>query len=681
MLEVTLRHLIPFRFLSDQGRAALVERAVVVAHEPLRWIVRQGDAHDRRVFIVLKEHVEIVDEPSGAPLGHIEQGRYFGERAALFDTPRQFSVRAGARGATVAALEQDDFLALLADEPALAHALGNILRSRQGIFRAFDAFMAELHHGVTHQVVHFRELRQLYMALEPALHPHVKDPHTIDFEAMRYALSRLPEGMTQAFMIYLTDTLHDHLVGPSQLMRHVPTRARRRHTFEMVHGKLLIMLRDGDSDLIDLVTCLCAFATEARKLRQRIQRSNRLLALVQMAQRQEHDQDEALEALGFDAHERAELMSLWPGHALQRLHQIAMHHEDYQLQITKQLQGYNTQHAERWTHQIAQAVEQLMGSPPDALTCPVHIISSNTHSVQNCLSPYLRERADEIRRWGERHHPELLQVSWHDPSDLLYALARPWLRAHPEELDLQRDMERHVGMVTLEQTALTGLEVELIDTAALDLSRLDPTILPAPLDAHARAQRALIVNIDYAFGQQAEEIMAILLMLFGQRVRSVNVLGKAGALRGRRGDLLVATSFIEQTQDVLEPLHHVNACQIERLGARVPDRQLHVGPVLTVAGTLLQNRTLLNFYRRIWQCVGLEMEGTFYLREILKASHLGMISPEVELRFLYYVSDVPLAAGESLAGALQPGEGIPALYAITREILQGVLSPLVWPPR
>ena len=64
--------------------------------------------------------------------------------------------------------------------------------------------------------------------------------------------------------------------------------------------------------------------------------------------------------------------------------------------------------------------------------------------------------------------------------------------------------------------------------------------------------------------------------------------------------------------------------------------------MLTVAGTLLQNRIMLNFYRRIWRCVGLEMEGTYYLRQILKARSLGLMSRDVALRFLYYVSDVPL---------------------------------------
>ena len=70
----------------------------------------------------------------------------------------------------------------------------------------------------------------------------------------------------------------------------------------------------------------------------------------------------------------------------------------------------------------------------------------------------------------------------------------------------------------------------------------------------------------------------------------------------------------------------------------------------------------------------LEMEGTYYLRELKKAMHLGVIPNDIDMRFVYYISDVPLATGESLAGAMLPEEGIPPLYAITREILASVIK-------
>ena len=299
----------------------------------------------------------------------------------------------------------------------------------------------------------------------------------------------------------------------------------------------------------------------------------------------------------------------------------------------------------------------------------VHIISSNTHSVTNCLSPWLAENADAILAWGREHHPEICALPWTTPTDCVYAVSRHYLRQHPEARQRKRAAERAAGMLQLVETAFTGIEVELIDTAALRGNAIDPGIGPIP-----EGTRALIVNIDYAFGQQAEEILANLILLFGQRIASVNILGKAGALEGQRGDLLIADTFLEQDEDTLHPLPHAPALDLERLSARVPGRGLYQGPMLTVAGTLMQNALMLNFYRRIWRCVGLEMEGSFYLRQLLKARALGLVRADIALSFVYYVSDVPLDHGATLAGPLGLHEGIPPLYAITREVLTSIFE-------
>lgn len=674
MLEEILTNLMPFLFLSSADRAELAREAETLTFSRGEWIIRQGTRGDGRLFIVLEGNVEVLDETDPSLPVSIETGRYFGERAALFQTPRSHSVRA-MEDVRVAAIPGEVFLELLEKRPALAHSLGNILRERQGLFRAFDAFMAELLVGVSEDIINFRALMRHYVELRPALHPHVQDPDVIDFEALTYASNRLPEGITRAFMLYLTDNLDDRLEGSVARLPTRETRARRRAIYEMAPGKFMVMLRDGVSDLIDFVTCLCAFATETRKIRYRWLAPHRLDALAAYVDGQREDVDARAFLLehGFNADEIDHFERLWPGRVVETFYEIALHHEDYNIQVTKQLQGYNAQHAEHWTGQIAQAVTSLLGHPcadlpPDL---PVHIVSSNTHSVHNCLSPFLRHHREEIEAWGAKHHPELCAVDWVDGEDLLYALTRHWLSAHPERQNEREEEDCQGGMIRLASTALTGISVELIDLSKIERDGIDEGILGPDQEL---CQEGLLVNIDYAFGQQAEEILAILLQLFGANVRSVNILGKAGALVGERGDILVADAFVEQTQDLLEPLTRINGCDLDRLASRVPDRKVFLGPVLTVAGTLLQNNVLLRFYRHIWGCVGLEMEGTYYLRELLKATHLGIIPPDVDMRFVYYVSDVPLSPGETLAGALRPGEGIPPLYAITREVLAGVLA-------
>jgi hypothetical protein len=87
----------------------------------------------------------------------------------------------------------------------------------------------------------------------------------------------------------------------------------------------------------------------------------------------------------------------------------------------------------------------------------------------------------------------------------------------------------------------------------------------------------------------------------------------------------------------------------------------------------MQSREMLLYYSRFWNVVGMEMEGAFYLREILRARSLRLIPEDTRLRFAYYVSDTPLAANASLASKLLPEEGVPPLYAITRAVLRQIL--------
>lgn len=91
--------------------------------------------------------------------------------------------------------------------------------------------------------------------------------------------------------------------------------------------------------------------------------------------------------------------------------------------------------------------------------------------------------------------------------------------------------------------------------------------------------------------------------------------------------------------------------------------------MVTIPGTLLQNRRALRLYHTIWASIGLEMEGVYFVQALNKARVMGIITPSVQSRFLYYTSDLPLAAGASLAKPMCLEELIPPFYAITRIFL------------
>ena len=110
---------------------------------------------------------------------------------------------------------------------------------------------------------------------------------------------------------------------------------------------------------------------------------------------------------------------------------------------------------------------------------------------------------------------------------------------------------------------------------------------------------------------------------------------------------------------------------VEKFKAQV-NTDVHVGPLLCVAGTILQNYDLLNYYKKINGCVGLEMEGFYYAAEIANGVEHGMLINNFVSRFFYYVSDLPLVIGETLsaeAGNVSWEEGVGSMNAIQRHVL------------
>jgi hypothetical protein len=147
-------------------------------------------------------------------------------------------------------------------------------------------------------------------------------------------------------------------------------------------------------------------------------------------------------------------------------------------------------------------------------------------------------------------------------------------------------------------------------------------------------------------------------------------MGKAGILPGKKGDIMLATAH------VLEGQAH-NYIVNNDLTREDFDNgtDIYVGPIITVLGTSLQNRDILEkFQTTTWRAVGLEMEGGHYQRAINAAIIRGHIPKDVKVRYAYYASDNPLKSGQTLAAGPMGLEGIRPTYMITKGIIQKILS-------
>ncbi|MBT3221922.1 MAG: cyclic nucleotide-binding domain-containing protein, partial [Proteobacteria bacterium] len=277
MPEQVLR-IIPFHFLSAQRRALLMD--CLEPHEFAigEQIIVQGNTDDR-VYLLAMGSVDIVDYRRTPPkqVGVIEAPAYFGERMSLFEQARQYTIEATS-AVQAWSMPGSAFTELIAQSAPFAASLAQILRMKQGIFVEYECFLADLHHSVAKGHIILQKLLKLYHPLEPALHTKSRSTE-IDFDGLGYAVRRLPQNITRTFSWFFTYDLPFRYSRPHRTFLQVPTAARRRTVYEMLPGKNLVLLRDGESDLVDLVCCLCVYAVEAHKIRSRLSDPDVLHAL------------------------------------------------------------------------------------------------------------------------------------------------------------------------------------------------------------------------------------------------------------------------------------------------------------------------------------------------------------------------------------------------------------------
>ena len=284
---------------------------------------------------------------------------------------------------------------------------------------------------------------------------------------------------------------------------------------------------------------------------------------------------------------------------------------------------------------------------------PIHIISANMHSVLNTIyaTNALPKQAEEYQGF------ELFQLLSNKESKSLFTKIKEYASNN--------------GLVYIKDTSGANINVQVIDTAKINFDQMRFTRV------NSKGSNPVIVVMDYAFGEQAYEIMDELLKPYKDGksathldVVSISIMGKAGILEGGKGDIMIPTAHVfEGTADNYPFKNELSKEDLEGFGVTSFD-----GTMVTVLGTSLQNKDLLRFFHdSTWNVIGLEMEGAHYQKAIQSASKIrGNISENVKVRYAYYASDNPLETGATLASGGLGMTGVIPTYAITQRILEQI---------
>ena len=304
-----------------------------------------------------------------------------------------------------------------------------------------------------------------------------------------------------------------------------------------------------------------------------------------------------------------------------------------------------------WALHIKEALEQN-----GLLNRPIHIISSNLHSVMNCF--YAQGALS--RRKPNKNLDELAKILSKDKSKALREDVRKYAIAN--------------GMIEVNDTTGVNIGVQIFDSKRTSKQDFQFKSRKKP---KSRKDYVIIV-MDYAFGEQAFELMDELLKPHDVdnkkvplKVKSVNVMGKAGILQGGKGDIMIPTSFTFEGSTDNYPINNA----IDRKDMTSTELDIYEGAMVTVLGTSLQNKDILRyFHKSSWKAIGIEMEGAHYQKAIQAAAKIRhSISPDVDVRYAYYASDNPLQTGSTLASGGLGIDGVLPTYKITQSFLNSII--------
>lgn len=514
------------------------------------------------------------------------------------------------------------------------------------------------------------------LELKPEIYGSIADPSKVELNGLFYIFQRLPRGIEECRYL---DLISREGYENSHFKPIIPSR-RRRNCYRTGEQEMKIEMTRGRSDIYDILTHLTFMYIEAEKIRRNAvfagKKNRAWLSLESIIEKIELGEEFEIE-VGYtqlstllgrtfeevkEANEKfsrsSEVNNLfhityWLGKlSIEEATQKKSREINFSTTLQERLGSH--QFGEEWANTIKAYMVRK-----NFHTRPVHIISANMHSVMNSI--YAKAALKDISK----------NMSLEDLAELL---------SRDENAELRIQVEVYAqenGMVRIDDVTGTNIPVQIFD-----LQKIDSAELPGEVKwtGYMEADDVpVLIVMDYAFGEQAYETMDELLKPFDKKssnihinICSVNIMGKAGILHGSKGDIMVPTAHVfEGSTDNYPFENSIDMNSLEGKGLLVTK-----GPMISVLGTSLQNKTILQYFMSSsWGMIGLEMEGAHYQKAIQVASKIRhSIKEDVKMRYAYYASDNPLETGSTLASGSLGLDGVKPTYLITTSILNGIFE-------
>lgn len=521
------------------------------------------------------------------------------------------------------------------------------------------------------------KLAEALKQLSPEIYGYMTDSRISELKGLEYVIDRMPKGIEQCTRIILTAQEDFQNTSFAKI---VPLK-RRRVSYAVSEKELCFVITTGKSEIYDILTHITFLNIEAQKIYQ--QACNRVegvsfewAELERIVTMEQNLEGEELEQAIWN-------LSIILGRTYKETR------ETYE-NLEKNKRECNSNNGLfAIIYGIGKRIMAEQSSKKNELT--VYFTPSLHEMIdhQKYASLWAKKLNDKLISLNLQHRPiHVISANMHSMRNLLYgpgALAES-KEAIPDDLFLMvrelRDMEeiiasyaRNHGFIFQEDESGSTIDANIIDLACIDQHHIHPSL---KINCQfIKENEPVIIVIDYAFGTQAFDIMDELLkperIEGGEQslqIKSISIMGKAGVLPGKKGDIMLATAHVmEGTADnyIVD-----NDLSVDDFGDYAT---VFAGPMVTVLGTSLQNRDVLErFHTSAWRAVGLEMEGGHYQRAINGAIIQGHIPADMKTRYAYYASDNPLISGQTLAAGPMGDDGIVPTYLISKVILEKIAN-------
>ena len=515
-------------------------------------------------------------------------------------------------------------------------------------------------------------LREALLSLRPEIYGSIAENKT-ELDGLLYVIDRLPIGIEECQFIDLTA---DEGFSHSGFETIIPSK-RRRNCYRIDSHQMNIEVTRGRSDVYDILTHLTFLFIEANKIKDHVllNEQGKTIREWQLLE------DIVLNNRKIATKEREVLLSHVATILGRTFSEIKKADKDFatynnknrffsliywmgKLAIKETLEGdkrsikFSATLRERIGHHIygevwADSIKQNL-EKAGLLNREIHIISANMHSVMNSIyAPiFLTEEAKN-----------------NEGIALFELLSEEKNKTFRKKI---KKAASKMGLIYIKDKSGTNINVQIIDTDKIDFQKSNYKV--------TNKNKPVLIVMDYAFGEQAYETMDELLKpytcekgkLHHLNVKSVSIMGKAGVLQGGKGDIMIPSAhFFEGTAD-----NYPFKNELSQTDFKNSDLGVFEGTMVSVLGTSLQNKNLLEFFKNsTWNAIGLEMEGAHYQKAIQAASQIrGNIGKDVQVRYAYYASDNPLETGSTLASGGLGTTGVKPTYIITQKILEQIFN-------